>query len=661
MKPALLALLMAGMLCAQDKPAQAPPKEAPKEAATVPPQEAKPEAAAKEEAKPEAAPDAAAVERMFEIDLEVGARWQHNVLGNRDTYRSVVNLGEGVRVMNWDARFHKNDWSATSRGAGWGGDPSEWLNFQMEKRKFLRFNVDHRNTAYFNSLPSFANPLLERGLFTSQRAFDTHRKLTDLQVEALPGGRVIPFFGYMHDRGLGRGTSNFVADSNEYPVLTNLNDRTHLYRGGVRVELRRMHATFEQGGIQFSDDQNLVNAGRISGNRTQPIFGQTLFLNNLLQAYAVDGSSVYTKALFTAQPIGWLDVSGAFQYSRPRNDVVYRQENDGRFVDLESLLFFNTQSVRLLSAASQPHTTGNVGLELRPFSSFRVMSSFVTDRLHNDASIGGTPLADRLEWNYSQHQTEAIVEPWRRLTLRGGYRYVWGDGLSRTGQLSTVTSERTELKRHVGLAGAGFRATDKAFVNADVEIARSDRVMFRTSLSDYERIRMRGRYQLLTALRLYGTVQILNNTNPPALNRFEFRSHQTALGLQWLPSGGNTFQMTGEYSRAAVKSEMDYLIPQTLQSTLSNYRENTHTVTGMVQWKMAVGWTWQPTLAAGGSLYMTSGTRPTDYYQPVVRVSAPMASHVDFFAEYRWYGLSQQIYHFEGFRTHQGAVGVRIH
>jgi hypothetical protein len=81
----------------------------------------------------------------------------------------------------------------------------------------------------------------------------------------------------------------------------------------------------------------------------------------------------------------------------------------------------------------------------------------------------------------------------------------------------------------------------------------------------------------------------------------------------------------------------------------------------MVQWKMAVGWTWQPTLAAGGSLYMTSGTRPTDYYQPVVRLSAPMASHFDFFAEYRWYGLSQQIYHFEGFRTHQGAVGVRIH
>ncbi|MBL8177593.1 MAG: hypothetical protein JNK48_23150 [Bryobacterales bacterium] len=656
MTPALLALLMAGVLYAQDKPAQEPAKEAPKEAAAEAAKEAP-----KEEAKPEAAADAAAVERMFEIDLEVGTRWQQNVLGNRDTYRSVVNLGEGVRIMNWDARFHKDEWVATSRGAGWGGDPSEWLNFQFERRKYFRFNADHRNTAYFNALPSFANPLLDRGIYANQRAFDTNRRLTDLQVDFLPGGKFIPFFGYMRDRGFGRGTSLFVADSNEYPVLTNLNDRTNLYRGGLRVEMKRFHATLEQGGIQFNDDQNLVNAGAIAGNRPNPILGQSLFLNNLLQAYAVDGSSIYTKALMTAQPVGWLDVSGGLQYSRPRNDVVYSQQNDGRFVDLDSLLFFNTQSVRLLSAASQPHTTGNLGLELRPFSSFRVMSSFVTDRLKNEPTLGGSPLAERLEWNYNQHQTEAVFEPVTRLTLRGGYRYVWGDGLSRSGQLSPTPAERTELKRHVGLAGAGFRVTDKASLNADVEIARSDRVMFRTSLTDYERVRMRGRYQLLTHLRLYGTVQILNNTNPPVFNRFEFRSHQTALGLQWMPGGGNTVQMTGEYSRAAVKSEMDYLIPQVLQSTLSHYRENTHTLTGMVQWRMAVGWTWQPTLSAGGSMYLTSGTRPTDYYQPMVRLNTPVYSHLDLFAEYRWYGLSQQIYRFEGFRTHQGAVGIRIH
>ncbi|MFN7936011.1 MAG: hypothetical protein U0R19_21960 [Bryobacteraceae bacterium] len=658
MKPALLALLIAGVLCAQDKPAQDKP--APQEAAKeAPKEEAKTEA--KAEAKTEAAPDAAAIERMFEIDLEVGARWQQNVLGNRDTYRSVVNLGEGVRIMNWDARFHKDAWSATSRGAGWGGDPSEWLNFQLERQKYFRFNADHRNTAYFNSLPSFANPLLDRGIYASQRAFDTNRRLTDLQVDFLPGAKLIPFFGFMRDRGFGRGTSNFVADSNEYPVLTNLNDRTNLYRGGVRVELKRLHATLEQGGIQFNDDQNLVNASRITGNRPNPLFGQSLFLNNLLQAYQVDGSSIYTKALMTAQPVGWLDVSGAFQYSRPRSDVNYRQENDGRFVDLDSLLFFNTQSIRLVSAARQPHTTGNLGLELRPFSSIRLMSSYVTDRLQSEPSFSNTPLAERLEWNYNQHQTEAIVEPTHRITLRGGYRYVWGDGLSRSGQLSLTPTERTELKRHVALGGAGFRATDKASLNADVEIARSDRVMFRTSLTDYERIRMRGRYQLLTSLRLYGTVQILNNSNPPSFNRFEFKSHQTALGLQWMPSGGNTIQMTGEYSRAAVKSEMDYLIPQVLQSALSQYRENTHTITGLVQWRIAAGWTWHPTLSAGGSLYLTSGTRPTDYYQPVVRLNTPVVSHLDLFAEYRYYGLTQQIYHFEGFRTHQGAVGVRIH
>jgi hypothetical protein len=172
---------------------------------------------------------------------------------------------------------------------------------------------------------------------------------------------------------------------------------------------------------------------------------------------------------------------------------------------------------------------------------------------------------------------------------------------------------------------------------------------------------MRGRYQLMTSLRLYGTVQVLNNSNPPQLNRYEFRSHQTALGLQWMPGSGKTLQVTGEYGRSALKSDLDYLVPQVLQPQRSLYRENAHTLTGYVDWRMAIGWTWQPHLTFGGSAFLSDGTRPTNYYQPVMRLSAPMHRKVDIFAEYRYYGLTQQLYTFEGFRTHQGIVGIRIH
>jgi hypothetical protein len=75
--------------------------------------------------------------------------------------------------------------------------------------------------------------------------------------------------------------------------------------------------------------------------------------------------------------------------------------------------------------------TANAGVEVRPFSRIRVVESFMTDRLHNSSAVRDTPIADRLEWNYSQHQTEVIAEPFTRLTLRGGYRYVWGEGVGR--------------------------------------------------------------------------------------------------------------------------------------------------------------------------------------------------------------------------------------
>jgi len=337
--------------------------------------------------------------------------------------------------------------------------------------------------------------------------------------------------------------------------------------------------------------------------------------------------------------------------------------NEGRFIDLDSLLFFNSQNIRLLGAAQQPHVTANLGAELRPASRFRILQSWMTDRLHNASGIVDTAFVDRLEWRYSQVQTEALVDITRRLSARGGYRYVWGDGMARASflQSSATALERGELKRHAVLAGIAYRITDRISVNADSEVARSDRVLFRTSLSDYEKVRLRGRYQLLDSLQLYGTFQYLNNSNPPELNQFEFQSRQTSIGLQWLPKQGQTFQFLGEYSRSAIRSDLLFYVPQFLQQERSFYRDNAHIITGLVTWNMAAGWTWQPQLSFGGSAFISSGSRPTDFYQPVVKLRAPVAPHVDLIAEYRYYQVSQAFYAFEGFRNHQGIVGIRIH
>ncbi|MCS7023921.1 MAG: hypothetical protein NZV14_03920 [Bryobacteraceae bacterium] len=623
--------------------------------------EAKTQAQPEQETKSKGTPS----EPAFRSEIEVGVRWIQAVNGHYDTYRSIVNLGEGPRLTAWDMRYDPPGLGFLKRaefqGAGWGGDPASWLRFRAEEPRSYRFTADHRSTAYFNAMPSFANPQLARGILANQRSFDIARRFTELQLDLLPTSVIIPYVSFVRDHGFGRGVTGFVSDANEYPVVNELDDAANLYRGGVRLERRNFHMFFEQGGIQFRDNQRLFNNGRHTGNLAQPLFGRTLFLDDLLQAYRVRGSSIFTRGALNAQPASWVDLSGAFQFSQPRNDVDYRQTNTGLFIDLDSLLFLSAQNIRLLGASKQPHMTANLGADLRLGARLRWMQSWMTDRLHNATALRDTPVVDRLHWNYSQQQSELLIDLTRFLTLRGGYRYVWGDGLGRSGLLGRTPFESGELRRHVALAGAALRLASSVSLNWDAEIARSDRVLYRTSLTDYERFRLRARYQARPSLLVYGAWHYLDNQNPPRFNAFEFRNQQTAVGIQWLP-GAKRLQLLGEYSRSTIRSNLEYLTPQMLSfRERSFYRENAHTVTALVSVAPPSSWSWRPRLSLGGSAFLSSGSRPTEFYQPVVRLTAPVVKHVELFSEYRWWGVAQTFYAYEGFRTHQGLVGLRIY
>ena len=56
-----------------------------------------------------------------------------------------------------------------------------------------------------------------------------------------------------------------------------------LYRGGVRFESRHVHATLEQGGTTYKDDQSLYQSGGAKnfGDVSTPVLGQTLSITSL--------------------------------------------------------------------------------------------------------------------------------------------------------------------------------------------------------------------------------------------------------------------------------------------------------------------------------------------------------------------------------------------
>lgn len=639
-----------------------------------------PEKKAEEAPAAEAASPSPVVEQRFSGSVDFGYRWVGNVGGNPDAYRSVVDLGDGPRLFGLDLSLVDPSQRLFDRvdilAAGWGGEPYSTARLNAQKSGLYRFTADYRNLAYFNFLPSFADPTLERGLLLNQRSFDTHRRYTDLNLELWPGRRVVPYVGYTRDSGFGSGITTFVANGNEYPVFNRLRDHTDSYRGGVRLERNRFHATLELGGAAFKDDQSASQDQRILGNRTTPLGGQDLVLNSLLQAYGIRGDSLYTRALVTAAPASWADFQGMFLFSQPSTDVRYSMNAAGLFVLPATLRFFTSQQDTLFASAKQPHTSGSLSLELRPLRRLRIVESWMTDRLHNASGAAlaeqiffspspGSSLsdlaADRLIYNHSRQQVDVFFDVLKRLTLHGGHRYVWGDAQVRRGGLDPQAGlEPGELRQQVGLAGFQFRAGSKLLAGADLEAGSADRSYFRTSLYDYRRLRARARYQLRPSMLFSANFALLDNQNPTRGVQYDFLSRSNSFTFQWMPKGGKYFTWLSEYTRSTLRSELSFLSPESLSPTRSLYRDNAHVFSSLLDINLPRFQNAAPRITLGGSLFRSSGSRPSDYYQPIGRALIPVHNHVQWFAEWRWYGYTEPFYLYEGFRAHMFSTGLRL-
>ena len=597
--------------------------------------------------------------------------------GSNGTYRSVVNLGDGPRLFGLDFTvidpkkrlFDRLD----VRAYNWGGDPYNTVHVGASKRGIYDFHFDYRDIAYFNFLPSFADPLLGSGIVLDENSYNTRRRVSDFQLDLLPGKRIMPYLAYGRDSGQGTGVTTFETDNNEYPVSDSMFDKTDNYRAGVHFEFNRWHVTLEQGGTTLREDQQAYASNFNGGNHTAPFFGQQLDLTGLAQAYGIRGNSIYSKGLFTASPVSWIDLYGQFLYSRPETNVNYNQLNYGSFVVLSSLLFYTGEQALSFSETKQPHTTGSFGFELRPLKRVRILEFWMTDRLHTAAAglltdmilspssaaqTTALPLSSLLVVNYNQEQIDVLLDVTSKLMLRGGYRYVWGDAEAPAALIAGEGPESSELRQNVGLAGLTFRANQKLSVNLDFEAASTSHAYFRTSLYNYQKMRARARYQVSAKLALQASFSLLDNQNPSPGIHYDFLSRQNSLSATWVP--GKRISVLAEYTRSTLRSNIRYLEPEFLSPELSFYRDDAHSASALVDVALPGYSGLVPRLAFGGSLFVSSGSRPTTYYQPLARLSVPLHKNLAWNSEYRFYGYGEIFYQYEGFRAHLLQTGLKI-
>jgi hypothetical protein len=447
------------------------------------------------------------------------------------------------------------------------------------------------------------------------------------------------------------------------------------YRGGIRIELPRFHVTLEQGGTTFKNDQStfVPPGGVYFGSQTTPVLGRRLDVTSLAQALGVRGSSLYSKGLFTAHVNRWIDVTGQFLYSQPSTDVNYQQYNYGSFASVNQLLLYSSEQNFVNASAKMPHTTGSTGVEIRPLKRVRIVDTWMTDRLHNSASafqkdlLGTTPpqnintsLTSALLTNYSQVDANIFVDIAKGLVARGGYRYVWGNANELVLPFEGLTThDRLRLQRNIVLGGMTYRAGNKLTLSGEAEGGTSGSTYFPISLYDYQKFRIRGNLQVTPDIGVSASVSFLKDTSPLP-NKNDFLSHAESMTMQWNPKGGKRFGFLGTWEHSIVRSNIVYLIPQTLTPAVSNYWESGHTITGLVTTNLPSIFGVSAQFSGGGSFLLSGGSRATNYYQPVGKLTVPIGRHLAWNSEWRYYGFGESFYLYESFRTHLITTGLRF-
>ena len=592
------------------------------------------------------------------LNLDVRNRFVQDVSGNGQVYRSIVNLGEGPRLFGGDMRYTNpsgalfDEFSVDANS--WGGDPYNTARIRVGLRDVYDLTVNYRNVAYFNNLPSFANPLLGEGLLLSQRVLDITRRQFETDLVVKPNSTISPFFSFYKADGFGLGTTTFLTDGDEFPVGTDLDDDLTSFRGGVKINFSKYNFTLEQGATTFSDDQEIFFRDGVNpGNVRRTFFGRDIVLNKLLQSYRAEGDGLFNRGVVQGRPATWLNFTGQFLYSKPSIDVRQELTATGSFFSQTLIAPFTGQFEQNLADANRPHSSGSWTTELRPYDRLRIIQSWYTDRFH--VSSGSTlvqmlntrseaELEDvairTLIFNYNQHQVDVIFEAHPRVTLRGGHRYVWGDTVVPEASLSfrPEPGNEGEVRRHVGLAGLSLRAASRLTFSMDFEASPGDRTFFRTGLMDYWKTKARVRYKLSPSLNVAGSFAILDNRNPAQDIDFDFQSRQSSVSVYWTPDNGERFSLLADYTRSTLRSDIEVVELPFFGQEFSRYRDNGHHagLYGDIQAGRA-------RLTLGGSLSVNSGSRPTRFYVPRAAIVVPMVDRVKWVAEWRWYGFGGRV------------------
>ena len=287
---------------------------------------------------------------------ETGYRF-HLVDGNGGEYRSIVNFGNGLRLLGSSFALESKDGhgkyfdEVLLNTSGLGNDPYESAMFRVQKNGLYRYDLTWRSNDYFNP-----------GLTTAGGAHlaNTGRRLQDHDLTLLPQGHFQFHLGYSRNAEDGPALSTaqeFDAAGSAYPVFTNVKRQWNEYRVGADAEIAGFKFTLLHRWDFFKDDTPVTSAGVVAAgsgtdrtvvqqfNRSQPIHGSSPgWLGNL-----------HTRRK-------WWGMNARLTYVSGQNDFALAESAQG----LNSSGVGVNRQIAVGGDASRPALAGDLSLSFYP-------------------------------------------------------------------------------------------------------------------------------------------------------------------------------------------------------------------------------------------------------------------------------------------------------
>jgi hypothetical protein len=609
--------------------------------------------------------------------FETGYRF-FTVGGNDDTYRSQVNYGNGIRLLNSYLTINSRDGHgalfdeivATTRGLG--NDPYESATLRVQKNGLYRYDLSWRQNDYFN-------PGLETDGAAGLHLLDTRYSWQDHDLTLFPQSKVKFFLGYSRGAQSGPAISTVQAfdtsSDNTFPVFADVRRRTNEYRLGNEFTLFGIRVNWMHGWQDYKEDTPLFLSGITQGtNPTDPAT-----LTSFLRAAPNHGTSPYWRAgIFAGYK--WIALNGRFSYTGGQRAFALDESAIGT-----SALAAASRQVVTIGDAQRPVATGNLSVSVFPTSKLTIVNttSVYNVRTEGDSTYiqydNSSQTADFLSFQYLGIRTitneSDLNYAWTRwLGVFAGYHYTDRKITSVLFQGMTPYSQTNILDS--GIFGFRLRPFQGLTVVFDGEVGRANQPFAAASEKDYTDFSGRVEYKR-KSLRLSAATRTYYNVNSTSLSSYSSRSRSYSADASWTLRQWLSFDLS--YTKQHVNSLAGIAYFDNLQSIPNQYSlyiSNLHTVNAGIQVSplkrvdLYVAYSRVQDTGDGRDSLLGDGTDaslpalqaaqtfPLTYQAPITRLSIKLSNKVRWNAGYEYYGYRERFYAVDNYRANTGYTSL---